>query len=120
MALVKGNEYSRDQIVGELCVSADQRDRAVLLDSGAVAAIIKKNGVSPFNGKTYANALTSDALVMQGENDDRGYRLEKTEVTIRLFFSVKNDGLFRYEGMVRYIGKMPVPGEPIRQFERVP
>src|SRR5437762_3571165 len=72
MALVLGNEYSRDQILSELGVGEDQRDRAVLLDSGAVAAIvIKKNGVNPFNGKTYANALTTGGLVMQGENDDR-------------------------------------------------
>lgn len=120
MALVVGNEYSRDQIVGEVGVSGDQRDRAVLLDGGAVAAIvIKKNGVNPFNGKTYANALTTEKLVMQGENDDRGHRLEKPEVPVRLFFSEKNDALFRYEGMVKYTGKMPVPGEPIREFDRV-
>lgn len=120
MALVVGNEYSRDQIVGEVGVSGDQRDRAVLLDGGAVAAIvIKKNGVNPFNGKTYANALSAETLVMQGENDDRGHRLENPNVSVRLFFSAKNDGLFRYEGKVRYTGKMPVPGEPIRQFDRV-
>ncbi|MGE0545852.1 MAG: hypothetical protein AB7O24_06170 [Kofleriaceae bacterium] len=121
MALVVGNGYSRDQIVRELGVSGDQRDRAVLLSGNTVAAIvIKQNGVNPFNGKTYANALTAKSLIMQGENDDRGHRLENTNVTVRLFFSTKNDGLFRYEGAVRYTGQMSVPGEPIRQFERVP
>jgi len=114
-------EYSRDQIVSELGVSGDQRDRAVLLAGDAVAAIvIKKNGVNPFNGKTYANDLTGGKLVMQGENDDRGHRLENPNVPVRLFFSEKNNGQFRYEGMFRYTGKLPVPGEPIREFERIP
>ena len=56
---------------------------------------------------------------MQGENDDRGHRLENPNVPVRLFFSEKNDGQFRYEGMFRYTGKLPVPGEPIREFERI-
>lgn len=100
-------EYSRAQIVSELGVSGDQRDRAVLLAGDAVADIvIKKNGVNPFNGKTYANDLTGGKLVMQGENDDRGgHRLENPNVPVRLFFSEKNNGQFRYEGMFRYTGK---------------
>lgn len=121
MAIVIGVEYSRRQIIDEFGVSGDQQERAVLLAGVEVAAIvIKKNGINPFNGKRYVNVLTNGELVMEGENDDRGTRLERLKDPVRLFFSKRNDGLYSYEGMFKYTGKLDVPGDPIRTFVLVP
>lgn len=126
MAIVKGGEYTRDEILSELGVSAAQRNRAVLLSGDTVEAIvIKKNGVNPFNGKTYVNALTSEKLVMTGESDPRGKLLEVYNVEMRLFFSEKDpppneNRKYKYVGMVTYKGKLPVSGDPIREFDVVP
>lgn len=121
MAMQIGEEYQRKQIVEALGVSADQQERAVLLVSGKVAAIvIKQNGLNPFNGKHYVNARQGGTLVMQGENDDRGEMLENLKTPVRLFFSKNNNGRYRYEGMFEYVENMDVPGDPIRKFQAVP
>lgn len=120
MTLEIGQEYQRKKIVEELGVTDAQTERAVLLVGGAVAAIvIKQNGLNPFTGKRYVNVFKNGTLVMQGENDDRGKRLESLEVPVRLFFSQKNNGMYRYEGMFKYVGKMDVPGAPFRTFELI-
>lgn len=121
MAIEIGMECSRKRIVEELGVTGDQQGCAVLLAGEQVAAIvIKQNGINSYNGKQYVNDLTNGKLVMQGENDNRGVRLEALKVPVRLFFSKRNDGLYRYEGMFKYTGKLDVPGDPIREFELTP
>lgn len=113
-----GVEYRRKQIVDELGVTGDQQERAVLLVGEKVAAIvITQSGWNPYKKKKYVNDLENGKLVMQGESDDRGSRLENPTVQVRLFFSKNNNGLYRYEGMFKYTGKLDVPGDPIREFE---
>lgn len=117
MAFVLGESYTRSEISAEFGLPEDPH--AVIGSGGVVKAIVvAKNGQHP-SGKKYKNELLAETFLMHGEYDDRGKALEKSAVTVPLFFSHGSDGNYRYEGGVRWKKTDDWDGEPFRHFVRV-
>lgn len=115
MSFVVGSVYSRLEIASGFGIPEDPH--AVLIAGGEVlAVVINKSGAHP-SGKKYKNELKPPTLVMHGENDWRGARLENSSVEVPLFFSHGSDGRYRYEGKMKWTKTTQWDGEPFREFK---
>lgn len=116
MGFVRDSSYTRGEIAAELGIAEDAH--AVLLAKGEVLAIVvAANGHHP-SGKRYKNSLSATTFIMHGEKDERGKRLEQSARAVPLFYAHASDGLYRYEGEVRWV-KTTDYGDPFREFARV-
>jgi hypothetical protein len=116
MSFKTGKAYSRAKIAAELGIERDLH--IVLVADGELLAIVANTqGFNRVNGKLYRNELTEHTFAMQGENDDRGGKLE-VDLAVPLFYAHGDDG-YRYEGMVKWTRTTESNGVLRREFQRI-
>ena len=117
MVLVRDLPYSRSEIAAELRTGKDDLHAVLVRRGRAVAVVVNEKGKNPFNGKDYVNVMSPTSFTMQGENDDRGHRLEDPANILHLFFMRTGERGYRYEGQIRF--EPPTTEWATRTFVRI-